>query len=402
MSILNDLVNHNIWLEFLEYKKNRYISKQKYEKLENFINERKYLSICVLIKEGKYSFSIPKKTVINKRNSIKKRVIYQFNEDENIILKMLTYLLFKNYPIFNDNCYSFRRETTPKQAFLKLVSYNVDNYYVYKLDISNYFNSIDINLLLPMLTSILPLDVYELIASILLEDKVVENDRIITEKKGVMAGTPISCFLANLYLNGLDTLFKNEIYARYADDIIVFAPTYNQLIIYKKTILDYLKKYHLTINPSKEKIYLPLEPWEFLGFSYSNHIIDLSDNTKRKIKHKIHRKARALYRWKIRKNVSDSSTMKAMNKIFNYKFFYGKKGNELNWSLWYFPVITTSKSLKEIDQYYQAQLRYLVTGKHNKANYRKVSYQTLKDNGYNSLVHEYYMYKKIDNKNLKC
>ena len=38
-------------------------------------------------------------------------------------------------------------------------------------------------------------------------------------------------------------------------------------------------------------------------------------------------------------------------------------------------------------------LRYLASGKHNKANYR-VRYEKLKSLGYKSLVHEYYIFRK--------
>lgn len=82
-----------------------------------------------------------------------------------------------------------------------------------------------------------------------------------------------------------------------------------------------------------------------------------------------------------------------MNKIFNYKFFGGKKTNELNWSKWYFPVINTDKSLKEIDNYYQSYLRYLVVGNFKKNNKIKVKYNYLKECNYKTLVHEFYMYK---------
>jgi hypothetical protein len=61
----------------------------------------------------------------------------------------------------------------------------------------------------------------------------------------------------------------------------------------------------------------------------------------------------------------------------------------LSWSLWYFPVINTVESLREIDRYAQDCLRFLISGRRTKARYN-VRYDDLKQLGYRSLVHEYY------------
>ena len=48
-----------------------------------------------------------------------------------------------------------------------------------------------------------------------------------------------------------------------------------------------------------------------------------------------------------------------------------------------------TEGLKEIDHYLQENLRYVATGRHNKANYR-IRYDLLKKLGYRSLVHAFY------------
>ena len=96
----------------------------------------------------------------------------------------------------------------------------------------------------------------------------------------------------------------------------------------------------------------------------------------------------------LKKDANIIGVIKAMNRKYNRKF-YGKDNTELSWKFWFFPTITTVKSLKIIDNYYQNQIRYLITGKHNKKNYKKVPYQLLKECNYKSLVNEYY--KSIKN-----
>ena len=85
-------------------------------------------------------------------------------------------------------------------------------------------------------------------------------------------------------------------------------------------------------------------------------------------------------------------TIKAMNRKYNKKF-YGNDNSELSWKYWFFPIINTTDSLKIIDKYYQDQIRYMITGKHNKKNYKVVPYTFLKECHYKPLVHEYYELK---------
>ena len=68
----------------------------------------------------------------------------------------------------------------------------------YKVDISNYFNSVDVKRLLEKLLFIKEKDamLYQLFEKILLEERVTENGKVVKEKHGAMAGTAFSPFLA--------------------------------------------------------------------------------------------------------------------------------------------------------------------------------------------------------------
>lgn len=393
MSVLNELLNHNRWLEFLNFKDSFYINEDEYNFIKDFIENKKYYETSKKIVDGTYEFSIPRKKFINKSWTTKKRIVYTFKYNEMIIFKMIQYLLFEYDYLLSSNCYSFRRNIGPKQAFYDITK-DAKLGYGYKVDIHNYFNSISIPKLLKILKNNIDNKMYQLFENILSNDYVYINDKLSNEKKGVMAGTPTSCFLSNVYLADLDKHFLGKKYARYADDIIIFAETKEELENMINYIHNYFKEHELEINNDKEHYYLPGDSFEFLGFSYNKGVIDLSQHAILKMKAKIRRKARALRRWKLRKNVSSISAMKAMNNIFNYKFFYDKKNKELNWSIWYFPVINTVDSLAIIDKYFQQYLRFIVTGKHHGKKYYSITYAELKKAGYRSLVHEYYIYKK--------
>ena len=395
------LIDEKLWKCFLDSKLNKdFITKKEKQKLEDFISNKKYNNITNGIHNGNYVFSHPLKHIINKNHGNKKRIVYSYSYDEMIILKYVSYLLYDYDFLFNKNLYSFRKKIGVKDAVRSLLmTKNLKNMYGYKADIKNYFNSVNKDILLDNLKKdIDDKDLYNFFDSLLSDDYVIYNDELIKEDKGVIAGCPVSAFLANYYLREVDDYFWNQnvFYIRYADDIILFANTKEEVLKYRNILYNYLKKYKLQINKEKEYLYSKGETFEFLGFSFNNNIIDLSNNTVYKMKGKIKRKCKAFRRWMKKNNVDYKVTLKAINRRFNRKF-YGNDNTELSWKYWFFPTINTDKSLKIIDKYFQDELRFLVTGVHNKKNYKKVPYKVLKECNYRPLVNEYYKLKNSNN-----
>ena len=397
MSILDLIKEKSEWEAFYNYKIDKgHLNKREEKELREFIDEEKYLNIALNINSEDFNFAPPSKKLINKMGSEKKRIVYCYSNEESMILKFITYHLLRYDYKMASNCYSFRRVVGVKKAISTITnSPNIDNMYAYKVDIKNYFNSVNIDMLLPILEKVVEdVPTYNFIKKLLLLDKSIIDGKVIEEKRGAMAGVSFAPFLANVYLMDLDKYFEdnNILYARYSDDIIVFASSLEELELYKKYICDVISSKALLINKDKEYVFSKGEEWNFLGIKYHNKKVDLSEVTVKKIKGKIRRKARTIHRRKLRKNMSDIDTIKAMTKCFNYKFFETRNPNDLTWSRWFFPIINTDKGLKTIDEYLQMYLRYSVTGKHNKANYR-IKYSTLKECNYRSLVNEFYKIK---------
>lgn len=400
-SILKEAEKEETWKKYLKYKLEQpFLSYKEKEELKEYIENKKYKDISKKILSSEYKFSTPKKHLVNKLNKQKKRVVYTFNYDEMMYLKLITFLMLRKYDyLFCDNCYSFRKDYGVKQAIFNITrTENIDSLCSYKIDIENYFNSISIKTLLPILKEALKGDelLYELFVSILENEYVEYNGEIIKENKGIMAGVPISSFLANLYLKDMDFYFYNNniLYARYSDDIILFAEE-EKIGEYVNILEEKIKENALIINENKRKLTKTNEEWSFLGFSYNNGIIDISRTTKKKIKGKIRRAARKIRRWMIKKDATPDRALRALNRKFNRKFFGINQENsrELTWARWFFPIINTDIGLKEIDKYMQAYLRYIITGRHRKKNYN-ISYEYLKECNYISLVAEYYNMKK--------
>ncbi len=398
MSIIDKLYDEGAWSAFLNHKcENEFISKREKRKIEKFIKEKKYLPIVEKIHTG-VPFSSPRLAVLNKKYSKKKRSVFIFADEENITLKMIGYLLYEYDLLFSPNLYSFRQNMTAKLALEALLRKNRGSHmYSYKADIHDYFNSVTKEKVVSLLYKYIPDDkpLITFIEALLSDEYAFFRGERIKVKKGIMAGMPISGFLANLYLLELDKYFyeRNIPYARYSDDIIVFANTEAELSSYELTIKAFLKEYNLTINERKEFHTPPYERWEFLGFSINRSSVDISDASFDKIKAKLRRKARAILRWKDKTDATDEWAIRAYIKHFNKKFFHNDKENELTWCKWYFPAINTTRRIKEIDEYMVSCIRYIATGKHTKANYN-LRYDKIKALGYISLVNAYYRFKR--------
>ena len=398
-SIIQQLASPQAWEEFLARRLSKgQLNWNEFEAFDKFVEREEYLPVVESIIEGG-TFGLPTKRVLNKMGTGKKRVVYTFQPVEMTVLKVLSYLLYKYDSIFAPNCYAFRRGVRASDAVLKV--YNAvhkQKMWCYKLDISNYYNSIPVEPLLAILREVLHDDtmLYSFFERLLSEGRAIYNDEIIREERGTMAGVPVASFLANVYLRDVDHYFhdKGIIYARYSDDIVIFAESREQLEEYRTTILTFIEERGLKVNPSKERIYQPDEAYEFLGFKCFGNQIDIADASIQKMKGKIRRRMHSLLRWRKRKGVSSERAMERLINHFNKKFFDNDEDRELSWSRWYFPVINCANGLQIIDRYLQPSVRALATGKHNKANYR-ITYSKLKELGYRSLVHEYYEMKGV-------
>ena len=399
MDIISCLQDQAQWQQFLSARQEGGHSSPGEEKaLAEFIRSGAYLAPCEKAARGE-SFSPPRKVAISKLHSDKKRIVYIHSPEERNVLKLLTYLLQRKYDhLFAPNLYSFRPGRSVRTAIEDLTRQpGLGSMYSYKVDIQDYFNSIPIRQLLPELKQALQEDpgVYDFLAALLENPSVSQDGTVIEEpNKGIMAGTPVSAFLANFYLRNLDKRFSEagKLYARYSDDIITFASSSAELEENICWIKDALALGGLTVNPKKESRTAPGEPWIFLGFLFEDGNIDIAPVSLEKLKGKMRRKTRALARWKDRKAATGENAAKAFIRAFNRKLFENPMDHELTWARWYFPMITTAESLKIIDQYSQSCVRYLATGKHTKSAYN-FRYEDMKELGYISLVNAYYSHR---------
>ncbi len=390
MDILELLLQQDTWEDFLRYKKEHgHLDRGEEGAWRSFID-------CESYKEAAKELPLPRRLEINKSGSSKKRVIYSYPEPFNSYLKGIAFMLYRYDELFTDSCYAFRRNRSAGDAIRRFHESNAEGQlWCLKADVSDYFNSIDIECLLTKLEFLKTDDIrlFELFEKMLKEERVMLPDGSIkSEKHGAMAGIPVAPFFANVYLSETDRMFANEEYFRYSDDILILAADKEELGRLREKLTQALAEHGLKFNEKKLHIYAPGETVEFLGFGISGTEVDLSAATKEKLKGKVRRKARALNRWCRKKELPGDRAAKGFIRALNKKL-YSADEKAFSWSRWFFPYLTTDRSLKELDSYIQEFIRYSVTGRHYKANYR-ITYEKMKEWGYKSLVHEWWEYKK--------
>ncbi len=398
MGILDEVTEQNTWERFYaDRQMSGRMPKKDLAALRGFIDSRRYEELAdTLLSSGK-GFSLPTRSEVNKMGARRKRVVYSFTPDENLMLKGIAFLLHRYDGQFAANCYAFRKDLHASRAIKMLSEQTSDMpHYWHKLDICDYFNSVDVDLLLPMLEQVLSADkgLFAFMKQMLLEDRALVDGSPVTLKRGIMAGTPVSPFLANVYLSNLDQRFAEQgiVYARYSDDIILFARSQEQADVYAELAAQAIKDLNLAINEEKACSGGPDDPWSFLGVECCGGTIDLSAATLQKLKGKLRRKSRALHRWKLRKDATDERAMRAFVRSVNRKLYANREENDLTWARWFFPLITSDARLHEVDRCIRDGMRYVATGRYNKGNYR-IRTEHLKELGYINTVNEYHKYR---------
>ncbi len=400
--IIERLYDESVWREYCVYKATKEPSRSNLLiELFSYVETKGYEQILQSIKNEE-PLPHPIKKLINKSNGQKKRAVYTFPSDFNFVMKCMAYQLKSYDHLFAPNLYSFRRNKSPKHAWDWLMkNRNLSRKYIYKVDISNYFCSISVPMLLTKLESILKdndAELFRLLKNLLTDPFIIYDDTLQKESKGAIPGAPFSAFLANVYLMEMDWFFYHARveYFRYSDDILILANNEEELQCHITKVKQFLSEMNLKVNMEKEVLTLPGQKWEFLGFSYEKGIVDVSDISFSKLKAKMRRKSKALLRWAEKKKLPGEYAAKAFIKRFNAKLYENTINNELTWTRWYFPIINTDRTLKQIDSYMLDCIRFLASGRRTKIRYN-LRYENIKSWGYRSLVHEYYSDKEKEN-----
>jgi retron-type reverse transcriptase len=241
----------------------------------------KQISDQILSSSG-YSFSFLKPVIIPKGNG-KNRIICVPTIRDRVVQKSIQIVITKanlKYTRFNKVNFGFVKNYGVKDAINRAIALRNYAPYVYKTDISAFFDNIDRSVLKDLIRkkirfpSLCPLIEGAIDMEISTEDhntykKITKAG--IQKGKGVRQGMPLSPFFANLYLTDFDILIQKKGYkaVRYADDLVFFAQNENECIQLDSFVRNELGKIGLTVpeiaENTKTKVYTPEQIVDFLG-----------------------------------------------------------------------------------------------------------------------------------------
>ncbi|MFC1615602.1 reverse transcriptase domain-containing protein [Patescibacteria group bacterium] len=306
------------------------------------------------------------------------------------ICRIIEPVLEQLYP---NNLFSYRKG---KGAYLavknlrKTIILNENNFYLYKVDMKDYFDNLDHEILINLINKIYNDQSLAKLLNLFLKQRRVEENSIIDSELGVVQGISISSHLANLYLMELDQKMADENinYFRVGDDIIVAHENEKRLKDIAKEVENFLiKERKLTINQEKTKIFNPDEFCEYMGYEINSENLRIAERNYNKMKNKI----RIVFNKNISKHIDRNQVDKdeMLKEILSLIFPENRLPDHVMW-LRYFMLSNDIQQIKKMDDYIENRIRLVFFGKSRVKNKFLLPSDFLKNYGYVSLSKIYH------------
>ena len=351
-----------------------------------------HLRIADAVVAGTYRPEPPVEGRINKRDG-RKKTLYLLAPRDELLQRVLNRVLQPHVAAATPrSCHSFLPGRGPRTAFAALGAIpRIDERACVRMDVRDYFNSIDVERLLASLPPSIVDEprLVELLAAYLRDDRVVRAGELVSvAQKGVMAGTPLGPLLGNLALADLDAAAEAEGlgWARYSDDLLALCDPSSAADV-DAWLRAELAARGLEPNESKSGVSQPGEPWDFLGFRHSAGRVDLAPHTLRKLQARCDRLARRVDKARRHGELPPALAAKRFVRRLQRKL-YGIDADRaaFSWAAWYFPVLTTDAGLAHADAIVQDRVRFAATGLRTRRAHKRLPYAVLRDAGYVPLV----------------
>lgn len=258
----------------------------------------------------------------------KHRIIHAPQYPDKIVHHMLYQVLREVFePRFIHDSYSCirgkgnQRAVKQIQYFMRSVKEQEGEVWLYKLDVSKFFPSINHNILKSILRKHLKDE-----CVLDLCDKIIDGS---PNKNGIPLGSVTSQLFANIYLNSLDHYMKRKVkckkYLRYADDIFIICGSKSEAKRCGDSCSDYLKS-RLELSCSKSKQYIQNSTSrgvDGLGYKiFTTHIL-IKSSAKKRVRKSIKSNISLLYQNRVKieeVNLSLSSWMSYASLANSYSF----------------------------------------------------------------------------------
>ncbi len=359
---------------------------------ERLLAAGRHPEIAESVLAGRHRPEPPRERWLEKLDGRKKRV-FQYPPADELLFRVVNRLIRDAAAdAASPWCRSFLPGGGARAAFRGVLGDPaIDAKAALRLDVRDYFNSIDPPDLLARLPS--PLEdpaLRALLESALLDTRVEFGGGAIGPggRTGVMAGTPLAPVLATLYLADVDREVAGEgaTYSRYSDDILALAPPAD-LAAVEERLRGRLAERGLEVNEAKSAVVAPGQPWDFLGFRYQAGAVGLAPVTEHKLKARTTRLARGLLRWREDTAAAPERAVRAFVRRVNRRL-YGRRAErgEFSWATWFLPMLDRPDGLAALDAHIQREARYVATGRRTGRARQLLPYPALLEAGHLPLV----------------
>ena len=278
--------------------------------------------------------------------------------------------------------------------------------YLIKRDISDYFASVNHRILIGQLAQLIdPADYLFQLLTQRIRFRYQQDDQIHTAGVGIPFGSAIACLFANIYLTGMDRLIETVpdiSYFRYADDILLLAPSRERAVTARQTLESSLAELTLGMkashsidlalsaapqpqSQSNDPSFAPAAEFRHLGLLFrADGTVALSRDKLRKVQN-LFRFAfrRGRRRWK---KIADPQ-QKAAALIALAAEAIDKGLRNVAILDYYLKHVDDHEQLRLLDRWLAEEVLASVFGGHKKGHFRRISFGRLRQMGLPSLVH---------------
>lgn len=234
-------------------------------------------------KHGPYKSFYVKEPKLRKIEASKyiDRIVHRWYVDSFLINSFVPQFIPNTYACIKNK--GMHMSALDLQKGMKKAKKEWGEYYILKMDVKKYFQNIDKEILLQILSRKIK------------DKKIMWLTKEIIYSKQDSVGIPIgnysSQIFANIYLNEIDQYIKHELkikyYYRYMDDSVLFCKDKEETKKILKKITVFLKeKLHLELN-SKTNIFKSKQGVNFCGYQINEYRLKIRRKGKIKLKRKI-------------------------------------------------------------------------------------------------------------------
>lgn len=356
------------------------------------------------LRSGRYNFK-PYLHIQRRLKPQKLRDIYIAPWEDKIVDRWLSEALNRSFNTwFSKHSYAYRIDELGIDECQTDIARSINNNnFIIKRDISNFFYTIDHEILIQQLEKLIDRNdpLFELLKC-RIRFEYTNGSKVETAKIGLPFGSPVACVLSNVYLTELDRIISKlpVEYYRYADDFIIMAKTPEAAMEAAKVFDEAMVSLKLTTKPShclnmsfvSHPSFTQINRFRHLGLEFTKDgTVRLSVDKQRKVLNFFDRALNASSVKIRRENNLPSKTKLAIDTLNSVVEDRVRSVAIIDY---YLKHVTDEVQLKMMDRLVaELLISCVLNKKFRNRDYNTISFKMLRDMGLVSLLHRHRLFK---------